>query len=630
MKTIFTTTIFTLILNIQSFNAQVGRVWATIENPSVLTSNTNNQINSNDSAFNSAIQNLNIISITKALPASRKPNLSNVFELSCTCDVNDLYATLVNQVPVLKGIEFAPNYENLNQPNDYNATFTSDYALDLIHAKEAWDLTTGNSNITIAISDQNYFVDHEELTGKITNYDATNTSNRTHGTAVAILAAGNTNNQIGKSAIGFNSSLALYRMNYNEMLIASYAGAKIINLSWTSGCSFSQYTQDAINEAYENGSFIIAAAGNGTTCGGPENLVYPAAYDNVFAVTSVGPNNNHERTIGNAATTHQHNEKVDLSAPGYDVAISTMNGFYSTGNGTSYAAPQVAGTVALMLAENPCLTNLEIEEILKNSAEKIDYLNPSYTGRIGAGRLDAAAAVGMSKTIIASIDQVTCFGLSDGAIDLTINSQNVNKISWTNGLENEDNYNLGAGTYKVQVEFSNGCKLWESFTITQPDSIAVEAQIIDAIDNDGSIMLQVEGGTPDYSYSWDNGSTQSHIENLSVGLYQVMVTDANGCNKNCSFEVLKPESTAGIDESNNSELTIYPNPSNGKATITWENATFELIQIYNQNGQLVNEQTIKLMNQFQVEQLNPGVYFINLISNNNQTVTKKLVVTSAI
>ena len=626
MKTNFTTTIFALILSIQSFNAQVGRVWATIGNHTILTSTIEGQITSSDLAFNQAIQNLGIFSVKKALPASRKVKLQNVYEISCNCDVNDLYASLVNQVSVVSGVEFAPNYETLSLPNDYNAMFTNDYALDLIKAKDAWDITIGSADISIAISDLNFDTHHEEMNGKVTYYDSTNTSNQTHGTAVAILAAGNTNNLVGKSSIGYNSSLALYHMDYNDVLVASYAGARIINLSWTSGCLLNQYGQDAINEAYENGSFIIAAAGNGSTCGGSENLVYPAAYDNVFAVTSIGPSDNHERTIGNSGTTHQHNLKVDLSAPGYDVAISSMNGFYSTGNGTSYAAPQVAGTVALMLANNPCLTNSEIEDILKSSAAKIDYLNPSYSGKIGAGRLDAAAAVAMTKTINATISNVTCFDEQNGSINLTINSENVNQIYWVNGNTTEDISNLSAGSYRVQVTFNNGCNLWESFTVSQPDSIYVNAQITNALENNGSIYLQVAGGTPDYSFSWSTNETNSQIENLNPGTYQVTVTDQNGCSKIYEYEVLQLQNTATLNENSENKIAIYPNPSNGNATITWEANAFNKIQIVNQNGQLVIEQTIEFMSQFYAEQLTTGIYYVNLIDEKNTLQSRKMIV----
>ena len=64
-------------------------------------------------------------------------------------------------------------------------------------------------------------------------------------------------------------------MNYNAVLEASYAGYKIINMSWASGCDFNTYVQDVINTAYDNGSFLVAAAGNGTTCGGAEKYSIP-------------------------------------------------------------------------------------------------------------------------------------------------------------------------------------------------------------------------------------------------------------------------------------------------------------------------------------------------------------------
>ena len=86
--------------------------------------------------------------------------------------------------------------------------------------------------------------------------------------------------------------------NYSEILNATYSGAKIINLSWSSNCVFNQYQQEIINEAYANGSVIIASAGNTGTCGGQNNPCYPAAYEHVISVTSIGPSDNHDRVPG--------------------------------------------------------------------------------------------------------------------------------------------------------------------------------------------------------------------------------------------------------------------------------------------------------------------------------------------
>lgn len=332
------------------------------------------------------------IKITNPLSNSRNRNLQKVYQIECECDVVDLYSAM-HKVPGVSGIEYGPVYEMLAEPNDYATTFNGNWALDLISAAGAWNVTTGDANINIAVSDQNFYVNHEELIGKVTHYDTTNTANRTHGTAVATIAAGNTDNGIGLASIGYNSTLSLYRMNYNEVLAASYAGAKVINMSWTSGCFFNPYVQQALDEVYNNGTFLIASAGNGSTCGGANNLVYPAAYANVFAVTSVGSQDNIEKTIGNPATRHQTNSSVDICAPGHNVPLTGAPGWYFASSGTSFAAPYVTGTVGLMLAANPDLTTNEIDSILRVTATNIDSLNPTYVGSIGAGRLNAEDAV---------------------------------------------------------------------------------------------------------------------------------------------------------------------------------------------------------------------------------------------
>lgn len=332
------------------------------------------------------------VKITKPLSNSRNQDLQNVYQIEADCDVVDLYAAM-HKVPGLSGIVYGPTYETLEQPNDYTATFSENWALDLIGADVAWSVTTGDVNVSVAVADQNFYANHEELAGKIDYYDANNTLNKNHGTAVATIAAGNTNNEIGLASIGYNSSLSLYRMNYNQVLQASYDGARVINLSWASSCNYNQYVQAALNEVYNNGTFIVASAGNGSTCNGPESLVYPAAYDNVFAVTSVGAQDNIERTIGNPNTRHQTNASVDIAAPGFDVPLTAAPGWYLTSSGTSFAAPYVTGTVALMLAVTPDITNTEIDSLLKSTATNIDQLNPNYVGRFGAGRLNAGAAV---------------------------------------------------------------------------------------------------------------------------------------------------------------------------------------------------------------------------------------------
>jgi len=338
------------------------------------------------------------IEVTQPLSNSRQPHLQKVYEFSCQCDEVELYASM-HKVSDVSGIEYGPKYETLNEPDDYslfqnwNNNTTSSWHLDLIWAQAAWDVTHGT--VPVAISDQNYFVNHEDLVGKILHYDTTNTSSQGHGTAVATLAGGNTNNGQMLSSVGYDTKLGLYRMNYNEVLQAAYDGYKVINMSWTSGCNYSQYLDDALHEVYGLGVFLVASAGNGSTCGGPTELVYPSAYDIVFSVSSVDHNDSHD----NGGNTHQHNSTVDLTAPGYNVPLTAAPGWALFGSGTSYASPIVAGTAGLIMSAYPGITPNEIKDLLQSTSTNIDSQNPNYIGMLGSGRLNAGLAV---KTALAN------------------------------------------------------------------------------------------------------------------------------------------------------------------------------------------------------------------------------------
>lgn len=388
-----------LLTTYTSIAQQTERVWVTIENKSILpVENVRGELVSSDAEFQQLIVDFNIKSVDQAFSASRKESLLKVYELVCDCDALSLTTTIEQKNENLIQPEIGPSYELMTEPNDYHVTFNTDYALDIINAKQAWSYSTGDSNLIVGISDGNFYTSHEELHGKYVFYDNTNYSTQySHGTAVAITVAGGTNNASGKSSIGYNCRLSLAGASYNKALMLSNAGAKVINMSWASSCYFSSYAQAVINEIYENGTICVAAAGNGNTCGNSNNLVYPASFEHIISVTSVGPYNNHERVVGNPNTTHQHNVKVDIAAPGYDVALTTAPGNYSTGSGTSFATPFVTGTVALMLSANPCLTFEDVEEILKTTAQDLDVINPQYAGKLGAGLLNAGEAVRIAK-----------------------------------------------------------------------------------------------------------------------------------------------------------------------------------------------------------------------------------------
>ena len=705
MKT--TTLLIALLFGLNFSNAfgQTSKVWATITDAQAVPFTTQNgTLSSANPAFNVAIELASIQKVTQALPASKQEKLQNVYEITCACSMDELTTALAT-LSFIEGVEAAPVYTPLYTPNDYNFNLANNYAMNKINAQGAWDVTHGNSSFIIGISDQNVNPMNEELAGKIVHYDASNTATTTHGNAVCALAAGNTDNNIGLSSIGFNSSIAFYQMDYNDILVATYSGIRLLNLSWTSGCSFSQYQQDVMNEIANNGTFIVAAAGNGNTCSSPDALVYPAAYANVFAVTSIGENDNHEHIQGDPTSTHQHNQMVDLSAPGYDVAIVPMDGWYLNSSGTSYAAPIVTGTVALMMAVNPCLGNDDIEYILKNTSTNIDALNPLYAGKIGAGRLNAAAAVVMAQSFVHSahfnmniqgncatssstvtlnpsnvtgtysvtwsngmvgnqvsgitngtftvtlvdaigcssdttftitapvavqvngvVSQIQCYGQQNGAIDVTVlQGTPAYTYTWDNGATTEDLANLNIGTYRLTVTDINGCVSYSSYTITQPTEILLEATATnEVIGNDGSIDLTVVGGVPVYTIAWSNGVMTEDQTNIMAGSYDVTVFDANGCMNQLNVVVLANQ-TNGINENQEIEMSVYPNPSVGDATITWNTEVTEL-SITDEHGRVIAEHSVNGLSSLKINALSSGTYFVRLLNEGGIAATQRFVV----
>ena len=560
------------------------------------------------------LQTLNITSVEKAFPSSKNQTLQNVYELQSNVSSSVIVETLKNRKDLFINPEVGPNYQTLETPNDYNVIVPNQWALDMIGSKDSWDLAKGNS-VTIAITDANYYINHEELIGKYDYVTQNNfNTNYSHGTIVSIIAGGNTNNGVGTSSIGYNSRLQLRTMSYNEMLEATYSGAKVINASWTSSCTFNTYGQMVIDEVYSNGTVIIASAGNGSTCGGSTNLVFPASYDHVISVTSIGSMNNHERIVGDANTTHQHNSMVDICAPGYDVPVSTSPGVYTTGNGTSFASPFVSGTVALMLSVNPCLSVDEIEYILKETANSDVYLsNPNYIGLLGAGTLNAHLAVEMAKN----------FSTINGTFKQTVNCVTGNKVvsvlnldgvapysyEWSNGETQESIEVSNEGFVSVIISDSNGCKFLDSVFVDRYEKMTSEVSVTDVKCfgmSNGEISVQIEGGVNVSNVVWNNGSIGNNITNLSSGDYIFTVVDGYDCILSDTVNVRQPEPLVSNITSVSPTIT-----SDGSINITVDGGTLPYSYEWN------NGDTTQNLNN-----LSEGFYELLVTDNNGCMVSE--------
>jgi subtilisin family serine protease len=311
-----------------------------------------------------------------------------------------------------------PKETLLYEPNDYSylGNEASDH-LDLIKAPQAWEITNGDPRILLGVTDTYIETNHEDLENKIAQVVQNSSYAHLHGIAVSGCAAAHTNNNKGLASIGFNSKIVFssdYANNNAVLEMAQIPGVRVINCSWYNSCSYSA-TIDALYREIRDVHNVIVTFGAGNTtshCDSLSAYVYPASYESVISVTAVGHSTDygtilpvygkhlwkdcHESTIGSPNSAYHHNDKVDISAPGYRVVSPSLNNSYTNAWGTSFGAPMVAGVCALIASVNPCLSASEIQDIVVSTADSTIYNipeNAAYVGLLGKGRLDAYAAV---------------------------------------------------------------------------------------------------------------------------------------------------------------------------------------------------------------------------------------------
>jgi gliding motility-associated-like protein len=207
-------------------------------------------------------------------------------------------------------------------------------------------------------------------------------------------------------------------------------------------------------------------------------------------------------------------------------------------------------------------------------------------------------SVNNSYTVTGSIvsqTNVTCFGLSNGAVELLL-SGGIPVFEYSlNGLIFQTNpvfTNLGAGNYIASLRDSKGCSAFVPVNITQPGLLTIT---IDSVRNiqcngtsSGEIYTTVSGGTVNYTYTWSNGASSDDINGLSAGTYVLNVSDANSCTASASASISQPAAlSVGIasfndlrcfsDSTGQIDISIYGGTPS--YTFLWSNgATTEDIQ----------------------------------------------------
>lgn len=137
--------------------------------------------------------------------------------------------------------------------------------------------------------------------------------------------------------------------------------------------------------------------------------------------------------------------------------------------------------------------------------------------------------------IITSVitDSVSCYGGNDGTAIVTATGMNGPfTYRWSNNAFTNIANNLAAGTYYVTVTDANNCTRQVAVTVDEPPQMILSATVTHVLchgGSNGSIVLNVSGGIPGYTFRWSNSQTSQNISALTAGGYSVTVTDNNNC-----------------------------------------------------------------------------------------------------
>lgn len=327
---------------------------------------------------------------------------------------------------------FFSSFSKVNAAETFKDPFYKDqYYLASIHAQEAWEIQSSASAVVVAVIDDGVFEKHSDLgiqiwknqkelnnnidddkNGFVDDFHGWDFVQNTydigvygsHGTGVAGIFAAMPNN--GTGIVGITRGVQIMPLLIcgnlgtcdisllpKAIRYATDNGANIINISL--GRNYVDGLNEAIEYAYNKGVVLVAAAGNlnNETDLSPDLTAYPRSpvcndngQDMVLGVSAVDKNS---KMLPWAA----YGNCVDVVAPGENIVTTAVtyveNAEYTTHSGTSFAAPMVAAEAALLKAKYPTMTNRQIMDTIKQTADH----NPEYGGKLGSGLINIYKAL---------------------------------------------------------------------------------------------------------------------------------------------------------------------------------------------------------------------------------------------
>lgn len=509
----------------------------------------------------------------------------------------------LQKLPFVQFAEQVPEHRTFLTPNDIHP---DQYNVTLTNCEQAWDVTTGSMAIKIGMVDDAVRTDHEDLSANIytnpneidgnnidddangyiddvhgwdpasndndANPEGADNFSFSHGTHCAGIAAAVTNNNIGVASVSHNVSLVPIKTatdgsgsiaaGFEGVEYAIVLGVDVISMSWGGGGA-SATEQAFFDEAYADNIVVVAAAGNDNV----SDPMYPASYNHVINVAAIDENDT-------KASFTNYGSTIDVSSPGVQIwsSVATSTNSYEFYDGTSMACPFVSGLCALMLSFDPNATVDRVEQCLKETADDIYTINPTFVGQLGAGRINAYEAV---KCIPS--EPVAAFAASaeppcaSEVVTFFDNSAGTDLTSWqwtfqngTPATSTQQNPTVSfpsSGSYNVTLTVTNnlGSSTLTQTVVVAPPSATISGEVVMLL---GYIIPATITftGSPPYTFTYTDGVTPVTISNITQNPYLLPLSPTN--NTIYTLVEMNNNSCEGTVSGSASYIVIIPTETN--------------------------------------------------------------------
>jgi gliding motility-associated-like protein len=264
-----------------------------------------------------------------------------------------------------------------------------------------------------------------------------------------------------------------------------------------------------------------------------------------------------DNSTGNTVTVTQpaNYTMTGTDAAGCEYISNTINVTFNPPAPTTITA---SGPVSFCPGGSVTLTSDSVyNAYLWNDGSTTNAITVSQSGTFTLGGTGAGGCQYISNTItvtenpnpvvtlVASADE-SCFNAGDGSITVTSTVGSPAFIYvWSDGQSTATASNLSAGTYDVTITDANQCSATGSYSINTPAELLLALNTLTNAScyqyTDGSVTIDITGGTTPYNYAWSDGSNGASLQQVGAGTYDVTVSDAHNCSVTSSFIITEPQ-----------------------------------------------------------------------------------------